>query len=273
MNAIASLAVARIDLNLLAASFLALASTACSAGIVEPPRAPPSVAGVAAAGDGACHATGPAVVLATRVFVPGGVEATASGEGFAVRFRTRASRCVAVDWPSASDPGGPHPVSCPAPGVRTATRESAGSQAMLALKSHEEPEPRGSLGALTSDAPGDLFGSGIEPNPYGAQHTFRAPAARPGDFATTPELAPIGHDRFLLAWVEGSVEEHHLSARSVVGWGDPQGPGMVLSPPDASVIGRPSVAVAPTGQGLVTYIASVDGKFEVLGTPVACAMD
>jgi hypothetical protein len=31
------------------------------------------------------------------------------------------------------------------------------------------------------------------------------------------------------------------------------------------------VAVAPTGYGLVSYVASIDGEFDVLATPVACA--
>jgi hypothetical protein len=88
-----------------------------------------------------------------------------------------------------------------------------------------------------------------------------------------PELAPIGQDRFLLAWVEGNAESHQLRAQSVVGWGDPLGPSMVLSPEDASVIGRPSIVVAPTGYGLVTYLASIDGEFDVLATPIACAMN
>jgi hypothetical protein len=48
---------------------------------------------------------------------------------------------------------------------------------------------------------------------------------------------------------------------------------MVLSPAEASVIGRPSVVVASTGYGLVTYLASIDGEFDVFATPIACAMN
>jgi hypothetical protein len=67
------------------------------------------------------------------------------------------------------------------------------------------------------------------------------------------------------------AESHELRAQSVVGWGDALAPSMVLSPKDSSVIGRPRVVVAPNGFGLVTYVASIDGEFDVLGTPVACA--
>ena len=90
---------------------------------------------------------------------------------------------------------------------------------------------------------------------------------------TAPALAPIGHDRFLLAWVDGDVESNRLRAQSVVGWGDPVGPAMVLSPSDATIIGHPSVAIEPSGYGVVTYIASVQGEFDVLATPIACAMN
>jgi hypothetical protein len=30
---------------------------------------------------------------------------------------------------------------------------------------------------------------------------------------------------------------------------------------------------APTGYGLVSYVASIDGEFDVLATPIACAMN
>ena len=46
-----------------------------------------------------------------------------------------------------------------------------------------------------------------------------------------------------------------------------------VSPPSASVIGRASVVIAPTGYGLATYVASTDGEFDVLATPIACAMN
>ena len=64
-----------------------------------------------------------------------------------------------------------------------------------------------------------------------------------------------------------------LRAQSVVGWGDPLGAAMIRSPAEASVIGRPSVVVAPTGDGLVTYVASMNGEFDVLATPIACALN
>jgi hypothetical protein len=128
------------------------------------------------------------------------------------------------------------------------------------------------LGVVTYDAPRAFFGHGIEGSRRVVQRTFHAPEAS-AEGETAPELAPIGHDRFLPAWVEGDVESHQLRAQSVVGWGDPLGAAMDLSPAEASVIGRPSLVVAPTGDGLVTYVASMDGEFDVLATPIACALN
>jgi hypothetical protein len=118
-----------------------------------------------------------------------------------------------------------------------------------------------------------VLGVSFEARKKIVERTFFAPGSSREGGQMAPALAPIGHDRFLLAWVEGDVESHELRAQSVVGWGDALGPSMVLSPKDASVIGRPSVVVAPTGYGLVSYVASIDGEFDVLATPIACAMN
>jgi hypothetical protein len=202
------------------------------------------------------------------VFVPKGVEASEQDGNFSVRFATAASRCVAIDLPSVSDD--PHPASCPAPGAHTTARADAADETMLAWESRDDEEPHIKLGVVTYDAPHAFFGVGIEGKRSVVERTFHAPGeSRAGEMA--PELAPIGHDRFLLAWVEGNVESHQLRAQSVVGWGDAVGPSMVLSPNDASVIGRPSMVVATTGRGLVTYLASMDGEVDVLATPIACA--
>jgi hypothetical protein len=263
MNAIACTFSPRIHVSLALA--LALASTACSTGV--PSARLPS----ASSGPAACHITGGPRVLARRVFVPGGVEATAEGGGFSVRFAPTASRCVSVDAASASET--PRPASCPTPGGRTVNRENASDETMLAWESHADPEPHITLGVVTYDAPHAYFGGSLEAKRRIVERTFHAPGASLGSGETAPDLAPIGHDRFLLAWVDGGVESHQLRAQSVVGWGDPIGPAMVLSSVESSVIGRPSVAVAPTGYGVVTYIASTDGEFDVLATPIACAMN
>jgi hypothetical protein len=267
MNAIDTRMTTRIA-STIAVAALSVASAACSEGAspVGAARVPAAYAGAAA-----CHASGRSKVLATKVFVPAGVEASAQDGDFSVRFATAASRCVAVGWPPASV--NPQPASCPMAGARTEARANESDETMLAWEAHDELAPHVQLGVVTYDAPHSFFGVGIAGKKKLVERTFFAPGSSgdAGQMATA--LAPIGHDRFLLAWVDGSVESHELRAESVVGWGDPLGPSMVLSPKDASVIGRPSVVVAPTGYGLVTYLASIDGEFNVLATPIACAMN
>jgi hypothetical protein len=264
MNTIDNRLIARAGSGFAAAA-LSLASAACSVRAAPPHVSPPDV------GAAVCHPTSRAKVLATRVFVPAGVAASEQDGSFTVRFATAASRCVTVDWLSAS--AGPRPASCPALGDHPTARADQSDETMLAWESHDTEEPHITLGVVAYDAPNQFFGVGVEGTRHIVQRTFHAPGASRGAGETAPELVPIGHDRFLLAWVDGAVERHQLRAQSVVGWGDPLGPSMVLSPTDASVIGRPSVVVAPTGYGLVTYLASIDGEFDVLATPIACAMN
>jgi hypothetical protein len=177
---------------------------------------------------------------------------------------------VAVDWPSASQ--GSQPSACPAPGARTAERANEDDETMLAWESTDATNPHIELGVVTYDTPQTVFGFATGGKRRVVERPFYTPESG-RDSETAPALAPIGHDRFLLAWVEGNVESNSLRAQSVVGWGDPLGPAMVLSPSDATVIGQPSVVVAPSGYGVVTYIASVQGEFDVLATPIACAMN
>jgi hypothetical protein len=265
-----SLAVSRPTVGRLvqagALAALSLASAACSS--VAPPTQPVAPVSTGAA---VCHPTSQAKVLARRVFVPGGVQASEQDGAFSVRFAADHSHCAAVDWASGTlrtEPG-----SCAAPAARTASRADDADETMLAWESHAAPEPHIAIGAVTYDAPRAFFGFGIAGDRRVVAHRFHVPAPRATGGETAPQLAAIGHDRFLLAWVDGDTESHHLRAQSVVGWGEPLGASMVLSPADASVIGQPSVVVAPTGYGLVTYVASIEGEFDVLATPISCAMN
>jgi hypothetical protein len=245
---------------------LSLASAACS----SVSAATPPVAAVSS-GAPVCHATSSARVLARRVFVPGGVQATAQDGTFSVRFAADPSRCAAVDWPSATQRT--ELGSCRASGGETAARTNDADDRMLAWDLHDAAAPDVAPGVITDDTPRAFFGFGMTADGHGVARPFRVPAGSEGVGEAAPALAPLGHDRFLLAWVDGNSEGHQLRAQSIVGWGDPLGAAMVLSPGDASVIGRPSVVVAPTGYGLVTYVASIEGEFDVLATPIACAMN
>ncbi len=252
-----------VRIQCLAAVGLSLASAACSGSVGTAPRAVPPVS----LGAATCHPTSRAEVLARRVFVPGGVEASEQDGGFRVRFAASASRCIAVEWPADSSP---RPASCPASDAATARRGIL-DETMFAWESHDYAGTQMKLGLVTSDAPHAFLGIALEGRaPVGERDflgTDRGAATAAGS------LTAIGHDRFLVAWVDGSVEAHQLRAQSVVGSGELLGAPMVLSPADASVIGHPSVVVGPGGYGLVTYVAARDGEFDVLATPVACEVN
>jgi hypothetical protein len=251
---------------LAAVTLAGLASVGCSSvNAASPPVVPASTSAAV------CHATSAAKVLARRVFVPGGVQATEQDGAFSVRFAPDHSHCVAVDWPSTelrTVPG-----SCDAAADRTAVRENNAGETMLAWDSRDAFALHPGLGIGTQDTPHAFVGFGIAGDRRTVERPFRVLSSLGHGADAATQFAPIGHDRFLVAWVDGDSESHQLRAQSVVGWGDPVGPSMVLSPAEASVIGRPSVAVAPTGYGIVTYVASIEGEFDILATPVACAMN
>jgi hypothetical protein len=268
MNAPKTLTALRI-VSTLAGAAMSLASAACSSrtATVGAPHAPSAYTGAAA-----CHATGKPTVLARKVYVPAGVEAVAQDGAITVRYATGVARCLSVGWGAVDDE--PAPAACPTRGARTAVREDASDETMLAWESDDEPAPRIKLGVVAYDVPMSLLGDHLgraRSTRKLVERAFLVPGSSRDAGQRAPALAPIGHDRFLLAWVDGNDESHELRAQSVVGWGDALGPSMVLSPQDASVIGQPSVVVAPSGYGLVTYVASIDGELDVFGTPVACA--
>lgn len=246
------------------AAAFALIEVGCASSAI-PTRALPSAASAEPA---ACHPTGQPRVLARHVFVPGGIEAYDDGGAFSVRFATARSRCVAVEGTGSSPRF--QAASCPGQGSQTATRPSGEGPALLAWESRDGDAAPALLGAADPEARAFLGYTGARSGRLlAAPSDGTASGAQP--FAT--DVASLGHGRFLIAWVDGDLETSRVAAQSVAGSGDPLGNKMIFSAPEATVIGRPSVAIAPTGYGLVTYIASVNGEFDALATPIACAMN
>jgi hypothetical protein len=247
---------------------LSLASAACSVVGATPAAATSVTATRAAATDAPmCRATSEAKVLARRVFVPGGVEVATQDGSISVRFASDPSHCAAVDWPSGAQRA--QSGTCRA-SAATAARASRADEAMLAWESRDAADPHGAQSVDADDAPRALLGFGLARDRRVDDRPLQWPSASAAGGETARQLAPIGDDRFLLAWVDGDSESHQLRARPVAGRGDALGASFVLSPAQASVIGRPSVVVEPTGYGIVTYLASIEGEFDVLATPIVC---
>jgi hypothetical protein len=250
-----------------------VASTACST-VTTAASAPRPPSPVMRGAPLSCRVTGGPVVMARQVFVPSGVETLAHEGGFEVRFAAARSRCASVDWPWA--PEDPREVPCPLlPGVDADVTAKDDTKTTLASGSnvagHEEggvppADGRSVLGVTMSHQ----WRSLCEGREAFVECPLRA-SRRGWDGSEATEVVPIGGERFLRLSVDGGVESHQLRAQVFASSGEAVGPSLDLSPQGGSVIGRASVAIAPDGDGLVTYIASTDDGFDVLGTPISCA--
>jgi hypothetical protein len=221
--------------------------------------------------------TGSPTILARRAYVPGGVEVlpdpSSPPSRFTVRFATRRARCSSVDWPGSDH--SPVAAPCPAkPNDQEPVVARTEHETLRVMPSTGEGgTERVILGASVFDAPRAPFGHAHAGRETIAKREFAAPSGGPGGGLRAPALIAIGEERFLLLWVEGGTEGHVLRGQPVTGWVDAQGPALELSPREMSVIGRPSAAVAPDGEGLVAFLASTNGEFDVLATPVRCRVE
>jgi hypothetical protein len=180
--------------------------------------------------------------------VPGGVRASLEDGRVVIRFAHRKAQCMQVaraDIASA-DFGGEEPAECPegeAPVVATSEGETIDAPSVLGFHS-QKPQ---------------LIERMFEP----------AQGKRVGG-ETSPGVAALAHERFLLTWVDENPHGHRLHAQVVEKWGAAVGGQLDLSPADASVIGRASAVVGAEGRGLVAYLASNGHGFDVLEKTVVC---
>ncbi len=249
----------------------------CAAG-GNPAFGPQGAAGAVAPGgalgapSSPCHVAGPSQIVASKVFVPAGVEATLEGGQMTVRFAHRKSRCVAsrVLDGSGEPLAAESPAECPskAPDV-VATSEG---ETIIAREAAwgDARQPHVELGVVVYDAPRRFLGFSAEAPRQLVERIFEAPRETRFGGESSPGLAPIAGERFLLTWVDENPDGHGLHAQAVAGWGEAVGPALDLSPVDVSVIGRASAVVGPDGRGVVAFLASSEGRFDVRATPIAC---
>ena len=261
-----------VALGLLAAGAL----TGCAA------TTEPAAAGARTAADGSagvnapaasCHLAGPVQTVASRVYVPAGVEASVEDEQVSIRFARRSGRCesahaFAVGSHFVSDEG---PAECPNQhrGV-VATSEG---ETLLAKESLDDAgSPRIDLSVVVHHVPSLLFGFVERDRGRVVERAFEPPEAGRVGGQRSPGLVPLPGERFLLMWVDGDAYGRQLRAQPVAGWGAAAGPVFDVSPPDASVIGAPSAAMARDGRGEVAFLASRGNGFDVLAAPIACVV-
>jgi hypothetical protein len=237
-------------------------TTACStATTTGAPRVVP-FATTTDASSSPCRVTGRPIVVATRVFVPRGVEARVHEGGFEVRFAMTARRCLGVDMGSARDDVREAP--CP---VLSGASNAIAEVETANTSRTDVAADRSLLGIAVTTSPARGSEAGGAPG-RGALQVLLGGVVDPG----TPDRAAIGGGRFLRLSVEGGYERHQLRAQVFADRGDAMGSSFDISPPEGSVIGHASAIFDANGEGLVAYLASTDVELDVLATPVACTM-
>jgi len=259
---------ASASIRLTFALTLSLTTAACA--VTRGPASSAVDANSVAAPPRRCLATASPRVVASRVFVPDGVEVRSEDHGFAIRFAQNKSSCLTLEGPSAAGPFGPSGGSPACPERSGEIAATSDGETMLASESGDALAPHILLGIVTYDVPLAAGAAHLTGSSRGiAWHVFQPPSPSETG-ARNPKLVSLGDERFLLLWVEGDSEKHQVRAQPLAGWGNAVGPAIDLSLPDMDVIGAPSAAVAPNGEGLVAFLASGERGFDVLVTPIAC---
>jgi hypothetical protein len=104
-----------------------------------------------------------------------------------------------------------------------------------------------------------------------AVSTYAVPPGGLGSNAMSPGLAAVGADRFLLAWTEGPVSGHQVRAQTLSRTGAPVGEALTVSPTGLNA-GQPQPSVLADGRGVVAFVAAKGRNYDVMASPVTCAV-
>lgn len=192
----------------------------------------------------------------------GALAALTGCSGSAWQARTAASPTVAFgattsDVPSGCSPEGTPRVIAkhvtPAAGV-TATAD--GSHVWLRFATTKSPRVLEQLDTGTLETSTD------------------GQAAPPESGASTgPVVLSLADNRRFVAWTDGTLEQGmHVKAVTIDPDGVSVGQGIDLGY-EGSAIGRPAVAIARSGRGVLAFIESNGAGFQVVATRVTCAAE
>ena len=121
-------------------------------------------------------------------------------------------------------------------------------------------------GRDVQDAPWQLFVSLTKPG--AAPSRARALVTGSGGGAISPTLAPLGADRWLVQWTEGTSGQYHVHVQSFGADLSPIGQSVLVSPKGANA-GQGSLA-AFAGQAAALFILTTAGHDELWGATLAC---
>ncbi len=103
----------------------------------------------------------------------------------------------------------------------------------------------------------------------GEPGTFTPPAGGKGEQAMSPGIAAVAGGRFLLVWTEGPATRHDVRALTLSRDGQPIGKPLDISNRSVNA-GQGQAAITVARQGLVAFLESAEGGFQVVATPIAC---
>lgn len=245
-----------------------LAALALTTGCASrPPPTRSATASTSTPGEPMCHTIGESQVIASNVWA-NHLNVQARPEGNFEVSVIDVEPCLTIAVARNGLPlGGPVLGPCPAMDRSDVATATNGVETYTARSEQWEKEPEHLvLGVFTWEWPHAYAGQTHEGQRRVVERVFAPPAGGAHTGETMPALAPFGHDRFLLAWVEGS------DVRSVplAHWAETAGEAFTVSPPEARIVAHPSAAFAHDGVGLVAFLARTRTGNHVLATPIAC---
>jgi len=228
------------------------------------PRVDPAVAPPA---EPMCRSTGEAQIIASNVWANHVTVQTRPEGNFEVSI-VDVEPCLTVAVARNGAPlGGPVLGPCPPSPPNDVATATNGTETYTARAEQWDAEPAHLvLGVFTWEWPHAYAGVAHEGQRRVVERVFAPPSGGAHTGETMPALAPFGHDRFLLAWVEGT----EVRALPLAQWAQPIGEAIFVSPPEARVVAHPSVSFAHDGVGLVAFLARTKTGSHVLATPVFC---
>jgi hypothetical protein len=98
---------------------------------------------------------------------------------------------------------------------------------------------------------------------------FTPPPGGKGGPAIAPSIASLPQKGFLLVWSEGPAAGRGVRGMTMAESGESVGKALDLSSAGANA-GQAQAAVDPSGHGVVAFLQSAGGNFELVATPIAC---
>jgi len=252
----------------LAAGALALLVCPACATLGEPA---PRVGFAVDAGGISCRVAGPTRVVERNVFGASAIVQLDPRGDLEVVLVDEVAPCLHVGFATDGTRQGTVLGECPALPPRGRATARAGDDVVQARQTHDaDAVEHIDVGYLTYDWPHAHFGIAYEGRPQLIEHRLVSPPGGPGGGEMSPALAALGEeegDGFVLAWVEGGT----VRAQPLFHGAEAAGPPVDIVLDHASDIGRPSVAFADNGTGLVAFTASTPTGHHAFAVPIACS--